>query len=259
MFNFFKKSQKPAQTSSNPTANWNIYKYSYGDNNEMLAVIRFSTSYKNEATYSKYNQEKRIIIFAKEAYENGLISKEYNEELASLENDLTNTVNNQDIKGELCGTMMYGGLKEWVFEIKNDSEEQFDKSVAKILKGHEYEVKTNSAWDFFDRKIKPTEYFEMQMENRDLISVIEKESTKKENKEYNLEFMFVGDENKLVKLKKILDQKHFNTSMNLDKINTLQVFYSTVLELDTITDLSHFLYKMSEDYQVKYDGWGTKV
>jgi regulator of RNase E activity RraB len=71
--------------------------------------------------------------------------------------------------------------------------------------------------------------------------------------------MFVGDENKLVKLKKILDQKHFNTSMNLDKINTLQVFYSTVLELDTITDLSHFLYKMSEDYQVKYDGWGTKV
>ena len=121
---------------------------------------------------------------------------------------------------------------------------------------YHYEIKNGEGWDFYDRKIKPDQYFLLQEENQQIITSLEKAGSNLE-KDHELEFVLYGNKEGFEKTQKDLsDKKSVEISISDD---SMQVTITAPLDLDRITNISHNLKKIAIENGVEYDGWGAMV
>ena len=86
---------------------WGFYRYFFGDNNELLALIRYNKQADREDIRSILKIEKRLIVPvpSDNVMANGLPTKEVNQDLSVIENKLLDLFKDKNIG--LFGVMTY--------------------------------------------------------------------------------------------------------------------------------------------------------
>jgi regulator of RNase E activity RraB len=240
---------------------WNIYHFAYGDEDEYAAIIRFDEAAAQEERHRGYEQSVRVVVYIplETVTSNGLPASATLPDLRRLEEELVQRLRRRKVDCRLVGVMTYGGLREFVFQVQDRA--RFGRQIARWMKGVEgfkIELKESEGWDFFDRKVRPSPYYQVQILDR---TVVERliEAGSDPDAPHLLEHAFKGPPEALERLQRELAAEGFEELRDQRHDDWLVMARESALDSDQITELTVRLRIMGERLGAEYDGWGAAV
>jgi regulator of RNase E activity RraB len=259
ILDFFSKSKTKTTNSPVTGRSWDTYYFYFGEkeDDEFIAVVTFDeNAVQNQKGYDKC----RRIIFCvdgKNVFENGLITSDEEKKITKYQNELLKLLKDNKVDFKFVGRQTYLGVKDLVFQVNDvNNFDKIAKDWAAKITDYKIEFKELKGWDFFNAKIKPDEIDRQQIDDRNIIDTLIKNGSNPKKLHF-IEHVFIGDKKDLEKIKKQLEKRNFR-EVQFEN-GTLVMGTKQPLILNGMYRVTSMLLSLSNDNNVKYDGWGTKV
>lgn len=234
--------------------NWETYVY---HSDESPVFVSFYAG-AEELPREMYPYCARVILPIAEPNEHGGPGNEEAEILWGLEDQLIETLTQEDVKCLFVARLTHGGSRELVFQLADW--ETFRPPVGAWIEetsNYDIDVSEHEGWEFFDEIVWPTDDHWMLIHNRQVVDNLIEAGSNPE-KEHALEFVFYGSEETLAQVKQKLAERGYRDS---DESTTEQLVMIKMLplDLDLIDDESIENNRLSEELDVEFDGWGAAI
>lgn len=235
---------------------WESYFYTYGEG--QLARIGFDVAAGAEQKHKAYRNCRRVILFvdASRVREDGMPSDDDISQLISLEQALIAGLQEQAVDCRFVGRMTYGGMQEFVFQVEDA--QQFDKTVSAwtgSVSAYKTEVRRETGWMFFDRKVRPSAAHQQQISDRRTIDALVHAGADT-SRVHVLEHRFRGP---IGELRHVAEELRTGGFLQVDLSDgTLVMSRPSSLDLRAVSELTCTLASFAEEVGVVYDGWGSE-
>lgn len=232
---------------------WEIYSYRYNQGNN-IAIIRFDIEHGKEAIHDGFDNCMRVILTLtpEQCTKDGLPTKDTKVLIKQLENKLLMALNTNS---RYVASMDYSEVVEFTFQTNNPVE--FERIANPVFKETKFSItlKNESGWSFFDQNVKPTFVDWQTIQNRQTIDTLLQQGAVP-HKAYLLEHSFIGIKQDLEYLTKELKAYGYVKDRVLD--NVLVLKNNSILDLNSINNMTEGLITFANKINVQYQGWEMK-
>jgi|SRR5579863_7842221 len=235
--------------------NWETYSY----NSEGAPCFVSFYARANEITRDDFPLCARVIFPIKAPNVNGGPTSDEAETLWRLEDDLTDALTKHGAKCIMLARLTYAGSRELVFQVADG--EEFRPPVGRWIKqtlDYDVDVSEHDGWGFFDDCVWPGEEDWMLIHDQRVVdNLIRSGSNPK--REHSLDFLFLGEQARLQRLKQELDVRGYVDSGSATQPDQLLMVKKLPLDLDLIFSESLENQRLCAEQGVQFDGWGAAV
>jgi regulator of RNase E activity RraB len=202
----------------------------------------------------------RVIIPIHKPNRNGGPVQPESDRLYVIEDDLCASLSEHGVRCRLVGRLTCDGVRELVFQV--DDWDTFRPPVGLWMQhngAYAIDVSEHEGWSFFDDCIRPTPEIWIYLADQRVVQNLIK-SGSNPSKPHDLEFVFHGQDESLRKLAHDLQGRGYRPLADLEPGKGEVVLVKT-MPLDTegiaAESLAHI--KLTQEHDVRYDGWGAQV
>ena len=235
--------------------NWETYSYS----SERGPVFASFYAGASDIARNDFPFCARVIIPIKQLNQNGGPAKEEAESLWRLEDTLTDALARHGAACILLARLTHGGNRELVFQVADW--DRFRPPVGLWMQqspGYDIDVSEHDGWGFFDDCVWPSDEDWMLIHDRRVVDGLIEAGSSPE-KEHSLEFVFVGDQSKLQRLRHELGVRGYVDFGSPASPDQLVMVKKLPLDLGQIYSESLKNRRLSDETGVAFDGWGAAV
>jgi regulator of RNase E activity RraB len=200
----------------------------------------------------------RVTVALKNPSEEGLPTKEESDRQYGLEDALCAELQKAKVPCRLVARLTHSGQRELVFQ--TDSGPKFVavlKAWAEGLKDEDINLEEGEGWEFFDDVVRPgPDEWSWIADRRAVEGLLEAGSDP--NRPHVLEYVFVGEEPKLLQVRDALMEKGYDHVSGPEE-STLVMSVKCRLDLDAICEHSIQNRDLAEAHEVDCEGWGAAV
>lgn len=201
----------------------------------------------------------RVIIRIRQPNENGGPTSEEAETLWGLEDNLTDALSRSGGECILVGRLTHAGDRELVFQLADW--DRFRPPVGRWIQQnptYDIDVSEHDGWEFFDEYVWPTDEDWMFIHDSHVVNGLI-ESGSDPEKEHCLEYVFVGDQSNLQRLRDKLTLRGYADYGSPVPADQLVMVKKLPLDLRQIYAESLENQRLCNEIGAAFDGWGAAV
>jgi hypothetical protein len=243
---------------SNPVViqeNWETYSY----NSEGAPCFVSFYAGAKEITRDEFPFCALVIIPIQAPNKNGGPTGEEADTLWRLEDGLTDALAKYGAKCILLARLTYAGSRELIFQVADWG--NFRPPVGRWIQQTpecNIDVSEHDGWGFIDDCVWPSGEDWMLIHDRRVVDNLIK-SGSNPSQEHSLDFLFIGDQLRLMRLKQELIARGYVESKSPTPPRQLLVVKKLPLDLDLIYSQSIENHRLCNELGVQFDGWGAAV